>query len=124
LAGIQGKETRMRVQVNSHDTAGDQEYTARVGAQVADGLDRFAQHLTRVEVHLADVNAAKGGAADKRCMIEARPTGHQPVAVAHQAPSLPLAIDGALAKATRALDRALAPRTDHKGAASVRDLEA
>ena len=33
-------------------------------------LGRFAQHLTRVEVHINDVNADKGG-TDKRCMIEA-----------------------------------------------------
>jgi len=113
----------MQIQVNTHDTAGDAEYVARVEAQVAGGLDRFESHITRVEVHLADVNAGKGGGADKRCMIEARPTHHKPVAVTHQAPTLPLAIDGAMDKITRALDRALAPRTDHKGGASVRDAE-
>ncbi|MGG5809553.1 HPF/RaiA family ribosome-associated protein [Falsiroseomonas sp. CW058] len=113
----------MRIQVNTHDTAGDDGYTTRVEAQVAGELDRFTEHLTRVEVHLADVNGDKGGAADKRCMIEARPTHHKPIAVTHQAPTLPMAIDGALDKINRALDRALAPRTDHKGAASIRDAD-
>jgi hypothetical protein len=111
----------MRIQINTHDTAGDNDFTARVEAAIATGLDRFAEHLTRVEVHLGDVNAGKGGAADKRCMIEARPTHHQPVAVTHQAPTIPLAIDGALEKARKALDHALAARTDHKGRHSVRD---
>lgn len=111
----------MRIQVNTHDTAGDDAFTARVEAAVAAGLDRFAGHITRVEVHLADVNAGKGGPADKRCMIEARPTSHKPVAVTHQAESIPLALDGALDKAQRALDKALAARTDHKGAPSLRD---
>lgn len=111
----------MHIQVNTHDTAGDDGFTARVEAAIASGLDRFAQHLTRVEVHLADLNAGKGGPADKRCMIEARPTSHHPVAVTHEAATIPAALDGAIEKARRALDKALAPRTDHKGAPSVRD---
>jgi hypothetical protein len=111
----------MQIQVNTHDAAGGDDLSQRVEALVASSLGRLAPHLTRVEVHLGDVNAAKGGDADKRCMIEARPTGHQPVAVTHQAATLALALDGALDKARRALDKALAARTDHKGAASVRD---
>jgi hypothetical protein len=111
----------MQIQINTHDTAGDADFTGRVEAAIAAGLERFAAHLTRVEVHLGDVNAGKHGAADKRCMIEARPTHHQPVAVTHQAATIPLAIDGALEKARRALDKALASRTDHKGQPSVRD---
>ena len=113
----------MQIQINTQHTAGDDGYTARVEARIAGGLDRFARHLTRVEVHLEDVNAGKGGADDKRCMIEARPTNHAPLAVSHQAPTLPQAIDGALDKARRVLDGALAPRTDHKGRGSVRDNE-
>lgn len=110
----------MQVQINTHDTAGDADYVARVEAQVTDGLNRFAVHLTRIEVHLQDVNADKGG-NDKRCMIEARPTHHKPIAVTHEAATLPLAISGALNKMRKALDSALASRTDHKGAPSIRD---
>jgi ribosome-associated translation inhibitor RaiA len=113
----------MQIQVNTHDAVGGDNLSQRVEAMVAAGLDRFAPHLTRVEVHLGDVNAAKGGAADKRCMIEARPASHQPVSVTHHAATIALALDGALDKAKRALDRALAARTDHKGAASVRDSD-
>ncbi|MGG5819884.1 HPF/RaiA family ribosome-associated protein [Falsiroseomonas sp. HW251] len=113
----------MRIQINTHHTAGDDDFTGRVEAAIAEGLSRFADHLTRIEVHLEDVNAGKGGPADKRCMIEARPTHHQPVAVTHQAPTIPLALDGAIEKAWKALDKALASRTDHKGRASVKDNE-
>jgi hypothetical protein len=117
----QGKEDAMRIQINTHDTAGDDDYTGRVEAAIASGLERFAAQITRVEVHLADLNAGKGGPADKRCMIEARPASHQPVAVSHLAETMPLAIDGALEKARKALDKALAARTDHKGRPSLRD---
>ena len=39
--------------------------------------DRF----TRVEVHLHDDNAAKSGPNDKRCVMEARPAGFDPIVV-------------------------------------------
>lgn len=74
---------------------------------VADALDRFERDITRVEVHLSDENSAKGGDDDKRCMMEARPAGHQPVAVSHKAPSMELAIDGAAQKLQTALGNAL-----------------
>lgn len=111
----------MQIQVNLQSASGGEALTERVEAMVAAGLDRFAPSLTRVEIHLGDVNADKGGPADKRCMIEARPTNHHPVSVTHHAATVALALDGALDKARRVLDRALAPRTDHKGGASVRD---
>ena len=44
-------------------------------------LKRFEQRLTHVEVHVADVNGAKGGDGDKRVSLEARANGHAPVAV-------------------------------------------
>ena len=112
----------MQVQVNTDDSVEGRDALDRlVEEAVRATLGPLASQITRVEVHLADVNAGKGGPADKRCMIEARPTHHAPVAVTHQAETIPLAIDGALQKARKALDKALAARTDHKGRPSVRD---
>ncbi|MBU8537752.1 HPF/RaiA family ribosome-associated protein [Falsiroseomonas tokyonensis] len=113
----------MQIQVNTPDGAGGADLIARVEQAVAEAVGRFEAHLTRVEVHLGDVNALKGGAQDKRCMVEARPTGKAPIAVSHQAETVPKAMNGALGKLSRALDTALAPRTDHKGNASLRDNE-
>lgn len=42
---------------------------------------RFGERITRVEVHLSDTNAEKHGPRDKRCRIEARPSGRDPVFV-------------------------------------------
>lgn len=39
---------------------------------------RFGERVTRVEIHLKDVNGPKGG-MDKECLMEARPAGLQPV---------------------------------------------
>ena len=65
---------------------------------------RFDDELTRIVVHLHDDNGAKAGAHDKRCQIEARPKGLQPLSVTHKAESLEQAIDGSIEKLHHALD--------------------
>ena len=87
----------MDIQVNTdHNVAGSEALTQMVEAEVRSGLERFAGRLTRVEVHLGDENAEKdGGGADKRCMLEARPAGMQPVVVNHHADRLEEAVAGA-----------------------------
>jgi ribosome-associated translation inhibitor RaiA len=84
-----------------------------VSSIIEDAIARFADRITRVECHLGDVNAAKGGPADKRCMLEARLNGLQPVAVTHQAESLQLAIEGAAEKLDRALEHKLGKLNAH-----------
>jgi ribosome-associated translation inhibitor RaiA len=39
---------------------------------------RFGERLTRIEVYLTDVNGPKGG-VNKRCKLEARPRGGDPL---------------------------------------------
>jgi hypothetical protein len=51
-------------------------------AVVRDSLDRFSEQITRVEVHLSDQNSDKKfGNEDKRCLLEARLAGLQPISV-------------------------------------------
>jgi len=74
-------------------------------AQLESAIGRFADRLSRVEVHLGDTNAKKGGPDDKRCMIEARPKGAQPIAVEHHNDDLYDAIAEASSKIRRVLTR-------------------
>jgi acyl-CoA synthetase (AMP-forming)/AMP-acid ligase II len=84
----------MHVLVNpDHHITGDEWVTARVEGIVGNAVDRFADRITRVEVHLNDVNGPKHGLREKRCMMEARVGGVKPIAVKHQAPTLLEAID-------------------------------
>ncbi len=95
----------MQIQLNTdHNIRGDQALHDEVAAVVQTSLDRFAHRVTRVEVHLNDVNSAKGGADDKQCTLEARLSGREPVVASHAAPALELALDGALDKLVRAID--------------------
>ena len=73
-------------------------------AVVRETLDRFVERITRVEVHLSDENSDKAGADDKRCLLEARLAGRQPIAVSHQAATLEQAISGAADKMRSSLE--------------------
>ena len=94
----------MRVQVNSDATVTvDARMKSFVEGEVARVLENFAAGLTRVEVHLSDVNSRKSGPADKRCAVEARPAGARPLGVTATAATVRLAIGQALRKLRRAL---------------------
>lgn len=98
-----------------HLTASD-DLQARVEADVAAALDRFGERVTRVEVHLNDENSGKAGAADKRCMMEARLRGHSPVAVTARAEDYELAVAAASDKLARALASAFGRLDDRRAA--------
>lgn len=76
-------------------------------ATVESALGHLADHITRVEVHLSDENGTKAGSHDKRCMMEARLEGHQPLAATHEAETIEEAIDGAVERLKRSLDDTL-----------------
>jgi hypothetical protein len=76
----------------------------RVEADLRRALERFSQYITRIEVHLSDISAGRSGGNDKRCLLEARIAGREPMSVSHQAPDPDGALDGATGKLVRALD--------------------
>lgn len=109
----------MQIQVNTDSNIdGRDELIRRVEAAVEDTLGRFGDQITRVEVHLNDVNGPKAAGDDKRCLMEARLAGRQPVAVSHQGATLDQAVDGAADKLKRSLDSTLGRLGDHKGRTS------
>lgn len=111
----------MQVHVyTNHTVQQHEEVAGRIEADITDALERFSGQLTRVEVHLGDENAEKGGAADKRCMIEARPTGQQPVALTHKAATLEDACNGAIHKMIKLLEHKFGRLHDRKGTSSIR----
>lgn len=94
----------MKIQVNSDNTvAVDARLVSFVKEEVGRALGRFAARLTRVEVHLSDVNKAKTGEEDKLCLVEVRPAGARPLSARAQSRKMATAISGALGKMRRAL---------------------
>lgn len=105
----------MKIQLNTDvHIDGTEALAAWVGATVEQALERFAEHVTRVEVHLSDENGAKNGQHDQRCMLEARLVGRQPVAVTDHAATREQAVHGAAHKLAHLLDSTLGRLHDHR----------
>lgn len=95
----------MQIQFNSdNNIKANQGLAAKLEAIIADALNRFSDQITRIEVHLSDENSHKSGPDDKRCLIEARLEGLQPVAASNNASTLEEAVRGAADKLKHSLD--------------------
>lgn len=94
----------MQIQVNTdRHIQGDERLADHVRATVEASLSRFADRITRIEVHLSDENSgAKGGDTDIRCLMEARLNGLRPTAVTENAGTVEQAVAGAAEKLARA----------------------
>ena len=103
----------MQIQVNHDDHVPGREDMEREIAQMLEAeLDRYADQITRVEVHLSDSNAAKLGDDDKRCLMEVRAAGQGQLTASHQAGDMRAAIDGCIDKLLRVLDSSLGKALD------------
>ena len=96
----------MTIQINSdnnlsvHEAFGD-----KLDDLLSEELSRFSEHITRLEVHLSDENGSKDGLNDKKCLLEARLEGRQPIAVTERANDYELAVSGAIKKLKTSLDK-------------------
>ena len=98
----------------------DAELVERIEANVEAELARYAEHLTRVEVHVSDDSAGKRTGADVRCLIEARPAGRAPIVVTQQSREVASALDGAVVKFAAALDHTFGRRDDRHSRETIR----
>jgi hypothetical protein len=113
----------MFVEVNTGNGMENKETLERWASEyLNETLARFNQDITRVQVQLSDENSGKGGAADKRCMLEARMNGYAPVAVNHHAETQDEAFRGASQKLIHAIEHALGKldRKQHRDRETIR----
>lgn len=98
----------MQVLVNFDDpVCGDEELIRRVEGVIEGTLERFGEHVFRVEVHLSDLNSDRPGDRDKICSLEARMAGTASVTAKHDAPTLTEAIHVATGMLERLVGQAL-----------------
>jgi ribosome-associated translation inhibitor RaiA len=115
----------MQVKLNSDDKVhGGESLAAWVQKETLDKLGRFAEQVTRVDVHLGDASTVHGQVVDKRCTLEARLVGRAPLAVSHDAAKVAEAMHGALDKLVRKVDSALGRSRDPHARESIRGGEA
>ena len=102
------KAQTMQIQINTdRNIEIDETMEAPLRDTVEDALSRFSDHITRVEIHLSDESGDKNGQHDKRCMMEARLEGRQPIAITHQAATMDQAVNGAAEKLASATESIL-----------------
>ena len=104
----------MQIQINTDHTikeneASREEFTRLITVE----LKNFSQHITRIEVHFTDENGNKTGLLDKKCLMEARIEGRQPIAVNDRSNTEALALDGAIEKLKHALAAILGSLKNH-----------
>jgi len=96
----------MQIYVNSDNNIRvDTRVVSFVRTEAERALKPYTDKLTRVQVHLSDVNSHKFGTQDKRCVVEARPAGSQPLVVTAAAANVRSAVQGSLSKMQVALER-------------------
>jgi hypothetical protein len=106
----------MQIEISTDSNIeGSEDLNAQVKGVVEKALDRFSDRITRVEVHLSDMNSDKGGQDDNRCMMEVRLEGRQPTAITHHAATLEQAVAGAAGKLKRSIEHTLDRESTLKG---------
>ena len=79
----------MQIEVSTDSNIeGREKSAAHVKGVVESALNRFSDRITRVEVHLSDVNSYKGGEDGIRCVMEARTIYFETVDWATSKPSI------------------------------------
>ncbi len=96
----------MIIQLNSDKNLNIHEkFADQLKGELAGDLARFADHVTRLEVYLADENGSKEGKNDKRCVLEAKVEGRPPTAVTAHGDTYELAVTEATHKLKHLLDK-------------------
>ena len=71
----------MKIQLNTDNHLNISEsFGKKLEEQCSQQLDRFSDHVTRLEVYLSDQDGPKNGVNDKKCILEARLENSKPVA--------------------------------------------
>ncbi len=77
-------------------------------------LGHVTEHLSRVEVHVGDVNGPRRG--DRiTCAVELRPNGMEPISARDEASNVEVAVASATDKALTAFNRQIGRQTSRKG---------
>jgi ribosome-associated translation inhibitor RaiA len=101
----------MHIQINTDQNIGG---SARMSAYFTKNLEetfgRFDGEITRIEMYLTDVNGDKEGDEDKRCLLEARLKGLNPVVVTHHAETMDIAVSGAMDKLVKSIESTIGKR--------------
>ena len=95
----------MEILINTdHNIEGTAQMRSYFQEQIENQFERFSEHLSRIEVKISDENGDKKSENDKRCVLEARIKGMQPIAVTSFGNTVEKAFNTAADKMKTSLD--------------------
>ncbi len=98
----------MDIQFNTDSSVeGKQSLEVYMSETISSALERYSDKITRIEVHVSDENGDKKAPNDKKCVLEARLKGLDPIAVTGAGDTIQMAVTSAINKIKAALDTAL-----------------
>ena len=104
----------MTIQINTDNNLNVHEaFGKKLDEIISKTLSHFSEHITRLEVHLSDENGSKVGINDKKCLLEARLEGRQPIVATQLANNYEQALHGALEKLKSSLDTIIGKMKNH-----------
>ena len=103
----------LHIEISYRDIPKTDAIEAHIREHVGHTLGRFADRVSRVEIHIGDHNSEKSGPNDKRCLIEARPKGLDPVVVEAEGSDLYAVVSDAASKMRRVLDKRFEKLSSH-----------
>ena len=97
----------MLVEIRMDSSIHGGDISAHTKSMVEEALFRFLDQIHRIDVHLGTTNNHKAGNGDKRCMIEVRMDGREPIVVTREAITLAPAIHDAIHALKKTIENAL-----------------
>ena len=104
----------MEILINTdNNIEGTAEMIAYFKTSISEDFERFSDHLTRIEVKISDENGDKSVGKDKKCVLEARIKGMQPLVVTSHEATVEKAVKEATHKMKTSLDTVMGRLRDH-----------
>jgi ribosome-associated translation inhibitor RaiA len=89
------------------------EYASQLEALLTEKLSRYSEHITRLELHLSDENGSNESPNDKKCVLEVRLEGRQPIAVTATGDTYDHAVNNTIDKIKSSLDTIIGKLRNH-----------
>jgi ribosome-associated translation inhibitor RaiA len=104
----------MQIQINTDkNIEGHERVESHYTSELEKAFRRFEERISRIEVHFSDENSAKSGVDDKKCLIEVRMAGVNPIAASSFGDSTEKAFSGAVDKIKKMMDNTFEKARDH-----------
>lgn len=116
FSNVAGRFAKLEIQFNSDNAVnGNDDLSAQARERISERLsERFGSRLTRIEVHVRDIDGTSNGPEGIEATIEARPSNGSPIVVTARNSSPMEAVNSALGTMVTRLDAVFGKADRHR----------